>query len=253
MTQSTQRLGYQARSFLNSNANNTPIAIGISQVFPCSYLDGQQEQLLVIQEETLDPILFERLLAIGFRRSGSAIYKPRCPRCSACQPIRVPIQEFVPSKRQKRTLAHNRDLTWRITTEHTETQYALYEKYIRERHFDGPMYPPSKAQYEQFLFCHWLPPTFIEVYDDNRLVAVAVTDTLPNSFSAIYSYFDPDEERRSLGVLLILLQCRLAKLQGKAFLYLGYQIDANRKMSYKRLYRPYQILTHQGWEYSQVC
>lgn len=77
MTQSTQRLGYQARSFLNSNANNTPIAIGISQVFPCSYLDGQQEQLLVIQEETLDPILFERLLAIGFRRSGSAIYKPR--------------------------------------------------------------------------------------------------------------------------------------------------------------------------------
>ncbi|MDI5835402.1 arginyltransferase [Shewanella xiamenensis] len=238
---------------MNSNASNTPIAIGISQIFPCSYLDGQQEQLLVIQEETLDPILFERLLAIGFRRSGSAIYKPRCPRCSACQPIRLPIKEFTPSKRQKRTLAQNRDLTWRITSEHTEAQYALYEKYIRERHFDGPMFPPSKTQYEQFLFCYWLPPTFIEVYDGNRLVAVAVTDTLPNSLSAIYSYFDPDEERRSLGVLLILLQCRLAKMQGKDFLYLGYQIDANRKMSYKRLYRPYQILTPQGWEYSQVC
>jgi len=56
-----------------------------------------------------------------------------------------------------------------------------------------------------------------------------------------------------IGVLLILLQCRLAKMQGKDFLYLGYQIDANRKMSYKRLYRPYQILTPQGWEYSQVC
>ncbi|HAY95239.1 MAG TPA: arginyltransferase, partial [Shewanella sp.] len=26
-----------------------------------------------------------------------------------------------------------------------------------------------------------------------------------------------------------------------------------RKMSYKRLYRPYQILTPTGWEYSQVC
>ena len=56
-----------------------------------------------------------------------------------------------------------------------------------------------------------------------------------------------------IGVLLILLQCRLAKMQCKDFLYLGYQIDANRKMSYKRLYRPYQILTPQGWEYSQVC
>ncbi len=207
----------------------------------------------MIQEENLDPMLFERLLGIGFRRSGNAIYKPRCPHCSACQPIRVPTAEFALSKRQKRTLAHNRDLTWRITTEHSHAQYALYEKYIRERHFDGPMYPPTKEQYEQFLFCDWLPTTFIEVYDNEKLLAVAVTDNLPNSLSAIYSYFAPEAEQRSLGVLLILIQCRLAKLLDKEFLYLGYQIDANRKMSYKRLYRPYQILTPHGWEYSQVC
>lgn len=235
------------------NSSKTSIAIGISQIFPCSYLDGQQEQLLVIQEDTLDPILFERLLAVGFRRSGGSIYKPRCPRCSACQPIRVPAHEFVPSKRQKRTLAKNQDLTWRITSEQTAEQYALYEHYIRERHFDGPMFPPSEDQYNHFLFCHWLPPTFIEVYNGDKLLAVAVTDTLPNSLSAIYSYFDPDEEQRSLGALLILIQCRLAKLMDKEFVYLGYQIDENRKMSYKRLYRPYQILTPTGWEYSQVC
>ncbi|SIR08988.1 arginine-tRNA-protein transferase [Shewanella morhuae] len=235
------------------NSNKASIAIGISQVFPCSYLDGQQEQLLVIQEETLDPLLFERLLAVGFRRSGSSIYKPRCPHCSACQPIRVPAYEFVPSKRQKRTLAKNQDLTWRVTSEQTAAQYALYEHYIRERHFDGPMFPPSEDQYNHFLFCDWLPPTFIEVYEGNKLLAVAVTDTLPQSLSAIYSYFDPNEEHRSLGALLILIQCRLAKLMGKEFVYLGYQIDENRKMSYKRLYRPYQILTPKGWEYSQVC
>ncbi|MGI1943788.1 arginyltransferase [Shewanella glacialipiscicola] len=235
------------------NSNKTSIAIGISQIFPCSYLDGQQEQLLVIQEDTLDPLLFERLLAVGFRRSGSSIYKPRCPHCSACQPIRVPAHEFVPSKRQKRTLAKNQDLTWRVTSEQTAEQYALYEHYIRERHFDGPMFPPSEEQYNHFLFCHWLPPTFIEVYEGEKLLAVAVTDTLPQSLSAIYSYFDPDEEQRSLGALLILIQCRLAKLMGKEFVYLGYQIDENRKMSYKRLYRPYQILTPQGWESSQVC
>ena len=235
------------------NSSKTSIAIGISQIFPCSYLDSQQEQLLVIQEDTLDPILFERLLAVGFRRSGSSIYKPRCPHCSACQPIRVPAHEFVPSKRQKRTLAKNQDLTWRVTSEQTTEQYALYEYYIRERHFDGPMFPPSEDQYNHFLFCDWLPPTFIEVYQGNKLLAVAVTDTLPQSLSAIYSYFDPNEEHRSLGALLILIQCRLAKLMGKEFVYLGYQIDENRKMSYKRLYRPYQILTPKGWEYSQVC
>lgn len=246
-------LGSLVRCPLSSRNQHQSIAIGISQPFPCSYLEDQQEQLLVIQEERIDARLFERLLTVGFRRSGAAIYKPRCPRCSACQPIRIPVKQFTPSKRQKRTLAHNRDLTWRITSTQTAEQYALYERYIKLRHRDGPMYPPSREQYQQFLFCHWLPPSFIEVYQGNKLLAVAVTDRLPNSLSAIYSYFDPDESHRSLGALLILLQCRLAKLQEKEFLYLGYQIDANRKMSYKRLYRPYQILTPHGWEYCQVC
>lgn len=250
---SNRNRGIPARSTLNSNASKTSITVGISQIFPCSYLDDQQEQLQVIQEETLDPILFEYLLAIGFRRSGNSIYKPRCPRCNACLPIRLPVREFKLSKRQKRTLAQNRDLIWRVTSVYTEEQYALYERYIQQRHFDGPMFPPNQTQYKQFLFCHWFSPTFIEVYDGSRLLAVAVTDTLPNSLSAIYSYFDPDEEQRSLGALLILIQCRLAKLMGKEFVYLGYQIDANRKMSYKRLYRPYQILTSQGWNYCQVC
>lgn len=236
------------------HSSNTSIAIGISPAFPCSYLDDQQEQLLVIQEEdTLNDILFERLLAIGFRRSGSAIYKPRCPNCHACQPIRVPVNSFKPSKRQKRTLAHNKDLTWRITEQHSQQQYALYERYIQQRHADGPMFPPSPSQYEGFLFCHWLTPTLIEIYQGEQLIGVAVTDTLPNSLSAVYSFFDPDAEQRSLGALLILIQCRLAKLMGKEFVYLGYQIDANRKMAYKRLYRPYQILTPQGWQDCQAC
>ena len=230
------------------NANHTSISIGISQIFPCSYLNGQQEQLLIIQEQTLDGHLFERLLALGFRRSGNAIYKPRCPRCNACQPIRVPSALFQLSKRQKRTLAKNRDLHWRITSEPNEQQYALYERYINQRHQDGPMYPATQSQYDHFLECHWLPPQFIEVYQGEKLLAVAVTDVLPNSLSAIYTYFDPDEEQRSLGSMLILIQCRLAKLMSKQFVYLGYQIDENRKMSYKRLYRPYQILTENGWQ-----
>ena len=89
---------------------------------------------------------------------------------------------------------------------------------------------------------------FIEVFDQDRLIGVAVTDEMMSSFSAIYSYFDPDYADRSLGSLMILIQYQLAKSLGKRFLYLGYQIDQNRKMSYKRQYRPYQILTALGWQ-----
>ncbi|MCL2918688.1 arginyltransferase [Shewanella litorisediminis] len=229
--------------------SSTHVSVGISQLFPCSYLEEQQEQLLIIQEPFLDPLLFERLLQLGFRRSGEAIYKPRCPACSACIALRVPARTFQASKRQKRTLAKNKDLTVHWVSQSSDEHYTLYEKYINLRHFDGPMFPASREQYEHFVLCDWAPPGFVELRLEGRLLAVAVTDVLPTSLSAIYSFFDPDFDARSLGSQLILTQMTLAAEMDKAFVYLGYQIDANRKMCYKRLYRPYQILTQKGWEF----
>ena len=47
---------------------------------------------------------------------------------------------------------------------------------------------------------------------------------------------------------MILAQIELAKQLHKEYLYLGYQIDECRKMNYKKLYRPYEVLTVQGWK-----
>ncbi|GIU29269.1 putative arginyl-tRNA--protein transferase [Shewanella colwelliana] len=232
------------------SSNSDTIQVGMTNAFPCSYLANQQEQLLVLQEETLDVDLFERLLALGFRRSGQMIYKPHCPACQACLPIRVPVKQFQPSRRQKRNLKNNRDISFAIVAQSTPEQYQLYEQYINERHYDGPMYPASKEQYEQFIQCSWHQPLLIELRVQGRLIGVAVTDQLPNSLSAIYSFFAPSEDKRSLGSLMILLQCRLAKLMGKNYLYLGYQIDDSRKMNYKKSYQPNEILTSKGWQLS---
>lgn len=232
------------------SSNSDTIQVGMTNAFPCSYLSNQQEQLLVLQEETLDVDLFERLLALGFRRSGQMIYKPHCPACQACLPIRVPVKQFQPSRRQKRNLKNNRDISFAIVAQSTPEQYQLYEQYINERHYDGPMYPASKEQYEQFIQCSWHQPLLIELRVQGRLIGVAVTDQLPNSLSAIYSFFAPSEDKRSLGSLMILLQCRLAKLMGKNYLYLGYQIDDSRKMNYKKSYQPNEILTSKGWQLS---
>ncbi|WP_394202079.1 arginyltransferase [Shewanella waksmanii] len=224
------------------------IQLGMTGTFACSYLPNQQEQLLVLQEDYLNDNLFEHLLAMGFRRSGGTIYKPQCPQCSACLPIRIPVATFKPSRRQKRTMSNNRDLHWRIANEHTPEHYALYERYINERHFDGPMYPASPEQYQQFVQAKWIAPVLIELLDsDDQLIAVAVTDVLPNSLSAIYSFFSPDHHKRSLGNMMILIQLQLAKLMNKSFVYLGYQIDESRKMNYKRSFHSYQVLTQQGW------
>ncbi|RTR38052.1 arginyltransferase [Shewanella canadensis] len=225
-----------------------PISVGITKTFPCSYIETELEQLLVLQEDNIGLALFEQLLALGFRRSGGTIYKPQCPHCNACLPIRIPSFLFTPSRRQKRTLKNNQDLIWKIVEKQTEHHYELYETYINVRHKDGPMYPASREQYNHFIDSGWLDPIFIELWKNDTLIGVAVTDILPNSLSAIYSFFAPDEHKRSLGSLLILIQCRLAKLMHKDFIYLGYQIDESRKMNYKRDYTPYQILTSSGWQ-----
>lgn len=228
-----------------SEASRLPV--GISQPFACSYRPDQQEQLLIVQSK-MTPEHFESLMAMGFRRSGDDVYRPHCPSCRACQPIRVPVKTFTPSRSQKRVLAKNRDLVWRAVEEVTEEQQALYMRYIRERHNDGPMYPPTQEQYQRFLQCQWLPQTYLEARLDGKLVMVAVTDVLEHSLSAVYTFFDPSLDKRSLGRCGILMQIEFAKRMGKHFLYLGYQIDQCSKMSYKTQYRPCQTLTHKGWK-----
>ncbi|GIU49663.1 arginyltransferase [Shewanella algidipiscicola] len=229
------------------------IQVGLTNTFACSYLPERQEQLMVLQEDSFNINLFEQLLGLGFRRSGDTLYKPHCPHCSACMPIRIPVKQFSLSRRQKRTLKNNRDLSWTIVTTTTDEHYQLYHDYIAQRHSDGPMYPPSREQYDHFIHCAWHQPLLIEVHHNHTLIGVAVTDILPNSLSAIYSFFSPNEDKRSLGALMILIQCRLAKLMNKEFVYLGYQIDESRKMNYKKAYQPYEILTATGWQQSGSC
>ncbi|WP_105254136.1 arginyltransferase [Pseudoalteromonas sp. T1lg75] len=226
-----------------------PIKIGLSQRFPCSYLAAQEEQLLVI----LDPICyspngFEALLKQGFRRSGEQIYRPHCPTCNACQAVRVLAPHYTPSRSQKRLIAKAKDFHVRISKREKADYYPLYERYINARHSDGTMYPPQRSQFDSFLFCHWMDIDFIELWDRDKLIAVAVTDVMAHSLSAIYTFFDPDYEQLSLGSLMIIKQIQLAADWGKRYLYLGYQIDQCRKMRYKLQYLPAQQLRNNHWE-----
>lgn len=171
-----------------------PARVGLTQEFDCSYLPNRQEQLLVI----LDPSCystdkFESLLGLGFRRSGNQIYRPHCPICSACNSVRVLAQDFIPSKSQKRKLNKAKNqFEVKYSTQERPEYYPLYSKYITMRHQDGSMYPPEKEQFQSFLLCSWLKITFIELWHQDTLAAVAVTDCMNSSISAIYTFFDPD-------------------------------------------------------------
>lgn len=222
--------------------------LGLTKDFECNYLPGQKERLLV----AVDPSLqnsegYDWLMSQGFRRSGDQIYRPHCKNCQACESVRVMINEYSPSKSQKRLLKKNQRFVIKTSTQPQESYYPLYERYINTLHKDGSMYPATFEQYKSFLTCNITEQLFIEVWDQDILINVAVTDVLSDGLSAVYTFYNPDYRKASIGIYSILMQLDIAKKMQKAFLYLGYQIDDCQKMNYKNKYYPYQRLSNNTW------
>lgn len=216
----------------------------------CGYLpDRQASSVFIDPNQEINAGIFSFLSSYGFRRSGAHVYKPRCETCQACQPLRVLVESFQLSKSQRRCLNKNQDLKpYLLDDIQTDECYELYERYITLRHADGDMYPPSKKQFEEFLSSEWGATRFIAFRDTNdKLVSVAVVDCLHDGLSAMYSFFEPDQDKRSLGVFNILYQILWAKDQQLPYLYLGYLIKGCSKMNYKSQYRPYQLLLKDQW------
>ncbi|WP_454255478.1 arginyltransferase [Pseudomonas sp. Marseille-Q8238] len=220
-----------------------------TQPHPCSYLPEEQATTLFLDpSQPMDVQVYAELSEMGFRRSGDHLYRPHCQRCTACVPARIPAAQFTPTRQQKRILKRNADISVAAAQPaFNEEYYALYARYIEQRHADGDMHPPSRDQFSTFLIRDLPFSRFYEFRVSGRLLAVAVTDVLPNGLSAVYTFYDPDEERRSLGRFAILWQIAEAERLGLEAVYLGYWIKNCRKMSYKTQYRPIELFVNQRW------
>lgn len=216
---------------------------------PCSYLEGEQAITLFADPKSrMDGRLYSELSDLGFRRSGNYVYRPHCNHCNACVPVRLPVARFEANRQQQRIWKRNADVTVRVMAPgFREDHYALYERYITERHSDGDMYPPSEEQFNSFLTSEWSDTRFYEFRAGEQLLAVAVCDVLEDGLSAVYTFFDPDEARRSLGAYAILWQIGETRRLGLSSLYLGYWIKQCQKMSYKIAYRPIELLINNEW------
>jgi arginine-tRNA-protein transferase len=228
---------------------STNFQLAITGSFPCNYLPDQEERLLIATDERLhNSEHYGWLMSQGFRRSGDQIYRPHCELCSACKSLRVLVKEFLLSKSQKRNIKKNNLFTINISTEKKAIYYPLYENYINTLHSDGSMFPATNDQYNSFISCNVTEQLYLEIWHDNQLISVAVTDVLKDALSAVYTFYHPDYNKHGLGVFSILQQVYLAKDRQKNFLYLGYQIDDCKKMNYKDRYYPHQVLIENRWQ-----
>lgn len=216
----------------------------------CSYLEEQTAKTLFVDPHAeISQHTYSQLSDLGFRRSGKHIYRPHCDHCQACVSIRIPLALFKPSKSQRRVINKNKDITARLVKPaFTQEYYALYSRYVNERHRDGDMYPPSLDQFTSFLIDGQDNSYFIEFRDPSqKLLAVSVIDELDEGLSAIYTFYDPSMSQRSLGTFCILWQLQYCQKHGFNYLYLGYWVKACRKMNYKIAFRPYEFLIDDTW------
>jgi leucyl-tRNA---protein transferase len=140
----------------------------------------------------------------------------------------------------------------------TSEHYSLFRGYLDARHGEGGMADMTVLDFAMMVedshvetsvveYRRRGPDTAINGRGQGPLIAVSLTDILTDGLSMVYSFFEPDEEDRSLGTLMILDQIARAKSLGLQYLYLGYWVQGSQKMDYKGRFKPQERLGPEGW------
>ena len=218
---------------------------------PCPYLAGHVERRIytLLRRSPQEREVFDRLSEAGFRRSQNLMYRPACPDCSACVPVRIAVDRFAPSRTERRVLNRNSNLTVReVPAVPTGEHWELFRRYLAARHKDGGMATMTRADFETMVGDWTVTTSLLEGRDeDGRLLAVSLTDKIASGYSGVYKFYDPDDPRRSLGTWIILQLVEKARREGLPFVYLGYWVGGSEKMDYKARFRPMERLTRDGW------
>jgi leucyl-tRNA---protein transferase len=239
---------------------------------PCPYLGERDWRVEFFSVGAMAGGYYEKLLAEGWRRSGSVFYQNHCPNCSLCYPIRLNAPGFSPTKSQRRVRRRNADVTIELfPAQYHASCFGLYTRYVAARHpeperespespdgYDGIASDPSaeRESYRKFLIespvetvmsCYYLGSGI-----GRRLIATGYLDILEDGLSSVYFAFDPDEGSRSLGTYSIMMEAELCARLGLHWYYLGFYVPGSRKMSYKRNFRPNQIALEGEWRDIEV-
>ncbi len=221
-----------------------------TSALPCPYLPGQTERKLITELVGCEAEgLYNILSRAGFRRSHHLAYRPACVGCAACLPVRIRIAEFTPSRSLRRITRGNAGLATRIAEPRaTLEHYRLFARYQRSRHADSDMASMTFGDFRAMIEDTPVNSRLLDLRTaQGHCRGVCLFDVLDDGLSAVYSFFDPDEERRSLGTYLVLSLVHEARHQGLPYVYLGYWIANSPKMAYKIRFRPLEALDASGW------
>lgn len=212
---------------------------------PCGYLSDREATMEYRVMTEVSPGELEWMLVRGWRRFGHLYFRPACPGCAECVSLRIPVDQFTPTKSQRR--ARRRCDHLRVVTRAPivdDKRLALYHAWHEMReHTRG--WRVSRIGVEEYTRTFAEPHPCareMDYYDADRLVGVGLIDETPTALSSIYFFYHPDVRDLALGVASVLFEMEYAKERGLSHLYLGYRVQECPSTAYKSQFKPHDLL-----------
>ena len=222
----------------------------IDETEPCPYLEGETARMpLRMPVGKISLAEADERLAEGHRRTGEFVYKTRCPNCCACLPVRIDCSEYEFSRNQRRVLRRN-DSLFQNRSGPLVAEQQRVELFNKHRRVRGLARKDHDIDLEEYIwgFVRSCFDSFeLTYWVDDRLVCLAVCDRGKESISAVYTFFDPDITRESLGTYSILKQIEYCRERELRYLYLGYYVENSPHMAYKERFLPQERMIGHQW------
>ncbi len=212
----------------------------------CSYLADMTQSTHYKIVDNCTKQECQDLIERGFRRFGKMFFRPVCPTCTACESIKIDVENYHFSKSARRILKKSKDIQIymqkpSLTQEHLQ----VFEKYHRYMHKKkGWDYNHTTPEHYFQSFVDGAHEFGYEVlyFFNERLIGVDLIDILDDGVSSIYFYYDPEFSHYSLGKLSLYQQIQYAKQSKKRWIYLGYYVEECPSLAYKAEYKPFLTL-----------
>jgi len=214
----------------------------------CPYLAGRQARYEYFLATDVSGTELERLLETGWRKFGIYFFRPACPDCCSCVPLRVGVTNFAPSRSQRRVWrkAGEAGVTVQFCPLHyTERIFQIYADHSLKRFGQCA----DKNDFLESFYNPSCPAVQSEYYIGDELVGIGFLDRGNSSLSSVYFVYDTNYSHLRLGTLSVLKEIAFAGEVGLQHYYLGYCVGENPSMSYKRHFRPHEQYDWNGQEW----
>ncbi len=193
------------------------------------------------------------LWAQGWRHFGEYFFRYSHVEAKHVTPLRIDLTAFSFTSSLKRVLKNNADLKVAIREAFLdEEKEALFQRHklrftenIPNSIYDFLSQSPAQIPCETKEIC---------LFENGKLIGVSFLDVGDQSSSSVYSIYEPEITKRSLGTCLILTSIQYSMKLGKRYYYLGYAYREPSHYDYKKRFSGLEEYAWEGgWKSKQRC